>query len=365
MVGIILAAVALLLVAATLGLASWVASSLLLEPHRDLVREGADIRALRGDQVELSATRASVREGTYGLAFPGGYAVVGQVLHTKPGSVTRELLGLSGRRLRTGDRVGVDPDVFKGDPLKALGIPFREITYPDPLGPMPAWLVPGEGLTWAIFVHGIDGTREDGLRDLPPLVAARIPTLVISYRNDPDAPRSPDGMVHLGMTEWQDLEAAAGLAVRHGARDLVLLGDSIGGAIVTRFMRESPMAARVSRLVLDSPALDWRSIIARQAERLRVPFLGGTTELMIKARIGIDWAGMDEIAHASDFRVPILLFQGLDDDLVPAADSEAFARRLPGLVTLVRVPGAGHVECWNVDPEAYEERLRAFVSGAR
>ncbi|MBO0687559.1 MAG: hypothetical protein J2P45_30795, partial [Candidatus Dormibacteraeota bacterium] len=67
-VGIILAAVALVLVAAGLGVASWVASSLLLEPHRDLVREGADVRALRGDQVELSETRASLREGTYGLA---------------------------------------------------------------------------------------------------------------------------------------------------------------------------------------------------------------------------------------------------------------------------------------------------------
>lgn len=363
-VGIILAAVALVLVAAGFGVASWVASSLLLEPHRDLVREGADVRALRGDQVELSETRASLREGTYGLAFRGGYAVVGQVLRTKPGSVTRELLGLSGR-LRTGDRVGVDPDVYRGDPWQALGIPFEEIVYPDPLGPMPAWLVPGEGPTWAIFVHGLDGTREDGLRDLPPLVAARMPTLVISYRNDAGAPRSPDGIVHLGMTEWQDLEAAAGLAVRQGAQDLILLGDSIGGSIVTRFMRESPMAARVSRLVLDSPALDWRSIIARQADRMRVPFLGGTTELVIKARTGIDWRAMDEIAHASEFQVPILLFQGLDDDLVPPADSEAFARRLPGLVTLVKVPGAGHIECWNVDPEAYEGRLRAFVSSSR
>ena len=86
--------------------------------------------------------------------------------------------------------------------------------------------------------------------------------------------------------------------------------------------------------------------------------------MAIQLRIGIDWASMNEIAHARDFRLPILLFQGLDDPLVPPADSAAFARASPGLVTYVTVRGAGHVQSWNVDPAGYDARVRAFLGAA-
>lgn len=47
---------------------------------------------------------------------------------------------------------------------------------------------------------------------------------------------------------------------------------------------------------------------------------------------------------------------------MPIATSDAFAKELPGWVTYYRVPRAGHVEAWNVDPERYEQRLTAFLS---
>jgi pimeloyl-ACP methyl ester carboxylesterase len=71
---------------------------------------------------------------------------------------------------------------------------------------------------------------------------------------------------------------------------------------------------------------------------------------------------MDEIARARQFHVPIMLFQGESDPLVPPSDSQRFAAQLPGLATYVPVPHAGHIESWNVDPAAYEARLRAFLA---
>lgn len=356
-------ALAALLVLVALFAGSLAASSVLLVPKHEPPRTDVAVLAVRTGEVELARTAATARPGEFGLEGAGIHAIVGSVAAQSSDSVTRRLLQSSGG-LRAGARVAVDTDVFAGDPMQALGFPFQDVSVPGQLGSMPAWLVPGSAATWAIFVHGIDGDRGGGLRVLPALHALGLPSLLITYRNDVGAPRSPDGLIHLGMTEWRDLEAAAQLALRSGAHQLVLVGDSMGGAIVTRFLRLSPLASHVSRVVLDAPALDWQSILSGQADRLHLPFLAGTTEAAIQLRIGIDWASMNEIAHARDFRLPILLFQGLDDPLVPPANSAAFARALPGPVTFVTVPGAGHVQSWNLDPAAYDARVRTFLAPA-
>jgi alpha-beta hydrolase superfamily lysophospholipase len=227
---------------------------------------------------------------------------------------------------------------------------------------MPAWLIPGRSSTWVIFVHGIDGTREAGLRVVPTLRRAHLPTLLIDYRNDAGAPKSPDGLIHLGQTEWQDVDAAVRWARGQGAKRFVLYGESMGGAIVTRFMRVSKQAPLVRSLVLDAPALDWGSIIDGQTSRYDVPFMGPPIKGVIGERIDFDWDAMNEIAHARDFTTPILLFQGLADPLVPPADSAAFAHDArPGLVKEQTAPQAGHIESWNVNPARYDAALQAFL----
>ena len=49
-------------------------------------------------------------------------------------------------------------------------------------------------------------------------------SLMVSYRNDGDAPRSDDHRYALGDREWLDVEAAIEYALEHGANDIVLLG---------------------------------------------------------------------------------------------------------------------------------------------
>ena len=96
---------------------------------------------------------------------------------------------------------------------------------------MAAPATPSSGDSWAIVVYGINADREKGLRIAPTLQHAGVTPLLISYRNDLGAPDSPDGLYHLGETEWQDLDAAARYALRHGAQRLVLIGYSMGGAL--------------------------------------------------------------------------------------------------------------------------------------
>ncbi len=67
-------------------------------------------------------------------------------------------------------------------------------------------------------------------------------SLVVSYRNDGDAPNSDDHRYALGDREWQDVSSAIEYAFEHGAERIVLLGYSMGGATVLQ--AADPVAAR-------------------------------------------------------------------------------------------------------------------------
>lgn len=362
-IAVALAGLALAAVLVALFVTVWNFSSLVVVPDHGERPQDVTVEAVRPGSVVLSRNDYSGLPGTYALVWQGGRAVVGEVLRDDGDTVTRRLRSVDGY-LVPGTEVAVDFDVWAGDPRQALGIPFRAVRYPSEAGPMPAWEVPGRSRTWAIVVHGINGDPQIGLRLLPTLRRAGMPTLLIGYREDLGAP-SVDGKHHMGLTEWRDVQGAARYALRHGARRLVLVGYSMGGAIVSQFMQRSPLAERVTGLVLDAPALDWRQILAFNATEMGLPaFAAKPVEWMIGARIEVDWDSLDAARHRDAFRLPILLFHGTADEVVPLAVSEEFAAALPGFVDLVRVPDAGHVGAWNAAPRRYEGRLLAFLRSA-
>jgi uncharacterized protein len=340
---------------------SWHFSSKVLVPDYSPWPEDTKVERLSPRRIVLARNEASERPGVYGLEWQGGHAIVGEVVGGDDDLVTRRLRTVTGY-LAPGMKVAVEPHVYVGDPGQALGLPFADVNVPDELGPMPAWSVPGRTDTWAIVVHGINSTPEIGLRVLPTLHRDGLPTLLITYREDLGAPPSPDGFHHMGLTEWRDLAAAARYALAHGARHLVLVGYSMGGAIVAQFMERSPLARRVSGLVLDAPALDWQRILEFNATEMGLPgFLALPVEWAIGARIDADWDSLDALQHPDDFQLPILLFHGTEDKVVPISTSDEFAAELPRWVTYFRAPKAGHTEAWNVDPRLYERRLTAFL----
>jgi alpha-beta hydrolase superfamily lysophospholipase len=160
----------------------------------------------------------------------------------------------------------------------------------------------------------------------------------------------------------RDLQAAARYALRHGARRLVLAGYSMGGSIVAQFMQNSALTPRVAGLVLDAPALDWPAIFEYGAEEMGLPAITAwPLERAIGARIEVDWDAVDATRHPESFQLPILIFHGIDDDLVPISISEEFAAELSDHVTLHRVPRADHTQSWNVNPRLYDRRLARFL----
>jgi uncharacterized protein len=362
---------ALLLIGIALAVAlSWHFSSYALVPDHSPYAEDVEVEAVSPGRIVLSRSESTARPGYYGLAWQAGHAIVGPIEGEDSATVTRRLRGVRGY-LASGVQAGLESSVYAGNPAEARGLPYRSVAVPDSLGPMPAWLVPASGTgaagptgshTWALLVHGHNDNREAGLRIAPTLRQAGLPSLLISYRNDLGAPESPDGLYHLGETEWQDLEAAARYARRQGARNLVLIGYSMGGALINQFMQRSPLRDRVSGVILDAPALNWKSIFEFNSEKMGLPgFLALPVEWTIDARVDPDWSSLDALQHADAFQSPVLLFHGTDDTVVPIEDSDEFAGALGKSVTYYRVPEAGHTQEWNVNPGLYEQRVSRFL----
>lgn len=348
--------------------------ALVLHPH--VPPKPLTVVAVHRGSITLSGHLAELtRSGTYGVYWAGGY---GQVTGAPRGQgvVTRAFRVLTGVAPRPGTRVGMTGDAFPDDPSIALGVAVRSVTYRSPAGAFPAWYVPGRGTTWALLVHGKGATRTSVLRMMRVPVRLGLPSLDLAYRNDAGSPLDPSRRYGWGRTEWQDLDAAVVWAQRHGARHVVLLGASMGGAVVASFLEHSPRAPLVTSVVLDSPVLDFASVVDLGAARRELPLVGWhvpgavrwTAERLASLRYGVDWRALDHLDDTSWVRVPVLVLHGTADVTVPFATSARLAAARPDLVTLLPYPGVAHVQSWNHDPVRYEAELRRFLlrtGGAR
>lgn len=255
---------------------------------------------------------------------------------------------------------------YRGDPMQAFGLPFESVTVETPLGPAPAWWVPGTpGATRAaVFVHGIGGAREDGYLYLPDLHAAGLPVLLVTYRNDAGAPAAPDGLRSFGLTEWADIDAGFALLHDRGIRKVVLVAASMGGGIAGQFLARSDHFDMVEALILDAPALDFPQVIRHVTDELRLPLRSIGAALAVPAfglSHGVNLAQARVGGIIADFAGPVLLFHGTRDRLVPAAISEALLAARQGGTTLLLTPG-DHLQSRATAPARFTALLRDFLA---
>lgn len=327
---------------------------------------------LASREVVLAASDETRMRGRYGLWFDheSGHARLGDVIDEDDRFVRRHLDAVDFGRLERADRGRINGWYHLG-PWE-LGHEYHNVVVETPLGPAPAWVVPtAEPSTrWVIQVHGRGAKRQEGLRAVDPARAAGWNTLLISYRNDGEAPESEDRRYGLGGTEWADVVAAVRYAEEHGAERIVLMGWSMGGAIVLQaILRSAAVRERLVGVILDSPAIDWVDILRFQGQALGMPkelgdvvvrllggpFSGGLTGVAAP----IDVEDLDPVARADELDAPILLMHSVDDGFVPIDGSRRLAAARPDLIEFEVFEGARHTKLWNHDPE----RWTALVGG--
>ncbi|HIW98972.1 MAG TPA: lysophospholipase [Candidatus Nesterenkonia stercoripullorum] len=340
----------------------------------------AVIKTGAGEEVVLPANSETIIEGTYGLTFNAGTAMarVGEITALEPrdGTVTRRVEAVYGGELRNAVRGWWSSTIYP-DP-GAAGHPAYDVVVELPGGPAPAWHVPprdesgplaGQGI-WGIAVHGRGGRRTEGLKALDAASDLGIDMLLMSYRNDGEAPDAEDGRYGLGVTEWEDIEAGARYALDHGAQELVLFGWSMGGAIALQMADRSPLAACVRALVLTGPVVDWIDVLAYQARANRIPHaVGRLGQWFIANEAGrrttglaapVDLKALNWIDRADQLHVRTLIMHSSDDPVVPYGPSRDLAARNE-MVTFVPFAQARHVKEWNYDPQRWNAHVTEWL----
>jgi alpha-beta hydrolase superfamily lysophospholipase len=373
-IGVLAAAGAAALTAATLSVI--VARTVIIPPSR----RTEDVTILKLDlaagTILLSSNADSRLPGEYSFWFSrdSGHARLGEIIAQDSRTVLRRVIGVDFGDLAAARR-GRLSGWFHLSP-RDLPFPYRDVVVQTPLGPAPAWLVPAEGGTgsrWVINVHGRAVRRSETLRAAAPFRAAGYTSLIASYRNDGDAPRSDDYRYALGDREWEDIEAAMRYAVDHGAEELVLMGWSMGGATVLQALTRSPLGAKVTGVVLESPVVDWIATLDFQAamRRLPSPVRWGVLQLFRKRWGGfftglaepLDLDRLDFVRRARELDVPILILHSDDDGFVPSTASRALAVARPDIVTYEAFEVARHTKLWNYDRDKWEYAISDWLGG--
>jgi hypothetical protein len=168
-----------------------------------------------GDSDHLDVSSYHADEDREWMRWEGGYArcrrpvTVDQTFFTLPEEPA------TGR----GGVAALDSFAFPGDPT-ILGLAFDKVAFPGPDGDLSAWFVPGTGTRWIVAVHGLGASPREFLRMLDSTRELGMPTLIVTYRNDPGAPATEGALILAGQEEWEDVAAAvaAGMAAMSSVR---------------------------------------------------------------------------------------------------------------------------------------------------
>lgn len=376
--GVLRTAIALL--AISLGAVATAIGAITLRVARRVVTPAPRVPDTRIVDLDTSAQTITLERspdtelpGRYGLFTTGTlpYIKMGSVLTEDDRTVKRKLLTHVG----TGARLSSDA-AFSGwyfDRPEDLQLPFRNELIGASVGPCPAWIFPAAAHSdlWVIQVHGRGATRAEALRAVPLFHSLGYTSMLVSYRNDGDAPRSRTGTYALGATEWRDVDAAIGYARRAGARRVVIMGWSMGGAIALQLELNSPHQDVIAAIILDSPVVDWRVVLGYQARLMHLP--APVTGLAL-GTLRSEWASplartggaipfdrLDGVARAGELHHPILLLHSDDDGFVPSDASHALAEARPDLVEMHAFAVARHTKLWNYDQERWSNAISDWL----
>lgn len=227
---------------------------------------------------------------------------------------------------------------------------------------VPAWVTPrlAEGRpseTVVVLAHGFRGSRGSFDDLMLRLDKAGIDALAPAM---PGQEASPDPAVTFGAREARTVLACAGWARRKGAKRVVGMGLSLGGAATWLAGGEDPQA--LDGIVSDAAFARFdeamESFLGRRYAAGR--FVLRPVVWFARAMSGIDPASIRPIDAAARWKGrPALVIQGTSDTLIVPSNGERLATAAG--CPLWRIDGAEHSRTYDMDRKAYAARLIEFV----
>ncbi|MEC7734062.1 MAG: alpha/beta fold hydrolase [Chloroflexota bacterium] len=293
---------------------------------------------------------------TGSLALSGPYTI-------EDGIITRQILSRNGF-LEKGTWVRTSLFVHEENPKANLDLNYHDVSFESELGTLTGWHIPEDTNHWIIGIHGHRSYRTETMRFVPTFQKCGLNVLLSDYRNDENAPIDKGGYHMFGLTEWPDLESAVNFCKANGAEKIFLMGHSMGGAILMKYLLESPTASIISGAILESPALDLNKIIEMKAAE--IPLLPRGAEYPVKKlvsrMVGLRWEDLNYLKRTEELSTPMLLIHSQADETVPVSLSDQLATQRPDIVTYLRLENALHAAAWNTDKEVVESSIGTFIS---
>lgn len=251
------------------------------------------------------------------------------------------------------------------------GMHYRKVLFPSRAGGLllRGWWIPAArpaGIT-VVFAHGYTSNRAGiGVPELAIMRALHLSganVLAFDFRGEG---RSPKAIVSVGQYEVGDLVGAVADAQRLGPRDKVaVIGFSMGASVALMAAEQDP---RVAAVVADSP---FAALLPYLEESL--PHWTGLPAFpfnwivlhIVPIMTGLDPAKVDPLGHVAALGTrPVLLIAGTKDRTIPPSNSRGLYRALRRTDPHARlwiVPGAEHVEAFQLRPIAYLQNIYALL----
>jgi len=245
------------------------------------------------------------------------------------------------------------PGHFVSHPLPGL----TEVSVPTRGGPTPSFATPAlasghPSKTVFILAHGYHGNREGWAPIIFDLKRAGYDSLTPSM---PGQDASPEGRVGFGVSEARTLVDSVKWAREHGAKHIILVGVSMGGAAAWLASEQDPT---IDAVVTECAYARFDEAMDRWFDR-KLPYAHIYLRPVVWYAAVVEGISPGKIrpvdAAAKRRGKPALVIQAGDDALIPATHAKQLADAAG--CELWTVPGAPHAQCSAYDERGYIARL--------
>ena len=169
-----------------------------------------------------------------------------------------------------------------------------------------------------------------------------------------------------GLMESVDLDAWFEFTKRRLGKNcrIYLVGRGVGATACLLAAQQKEFDPCVCGVIADSPMVSLNSFLKTtlpQSTKMSPDAIIGRVRKLAQRKFGFDINRCDASDHASSIRVPVLIFQGGEDDVTVPSGSRDIYDNLRCRKRMVIVNNAKHLECYERSQAMYEREVQKFI----
>ena len=169
-----------------------------------------------------------------------------------------------------------------------------------------------------------------------------------------------------GLMESVDLDAWFNFTRRRLGNNcrIYLVARGVGATACLLAAQQKDFDPNVCGIIADSPMAslsDFLKATLPQTTKLNPDWIIGRMRRLAQAKFGFDINRCDCTTHASSIKVPVLIFQGGEDDITTPEGSRNIYDNLRSRKRMVIVNNAHHMECYERSQAMYEREVQKFI----